>query len=84
MDTPLSTVEERISNEMHLIWAELHKADEFKNTPIEEAFEFRYHALPHMKHQKEQFVAGVEDMREWYVSVVLEYIYFHLFNFYNY
>ena len=68
METPLSTVSDRITNEMELIWKELHKPDEFKDISLESAFEFRFHDLPHLKHQKELWNSSVEDMREWFTN----------------
>ncbi len=50
------------------IWEELRKPDEFKDARMEDFFEFRFAALPHLKLMKKDFEVEVTKLRDRFID----------------
>lgn len=71
-DTPFDSLKEKLLVEIHKIWSEIRKPDQYLQSPIADFFEFEFCALPHMKLQKELFQREVDSLRERFINPVRE------------
>lgn len=63
-----SILTEKLTVEMGKIWEELRKPDELAAMKMLDLFDFRFCFLPHMKLQKDEFKAGVDELRTKFVD----------------
>ena len=67
-ETPLAQLQTKLRGEVDRIWSEIQKPDKYRSVAVGELFVFHFAALPHMKLQKAQFSAGVDQLRDRFLS----------------
>jgi len=86
--TPLENLADTLRADLNKIWGDLSKPKGLENSSIDNFFDFKFAALPHKIFQLDKFVAGVNNLRTWYLVFfdcfcgVLFFFSFSFFSFY--
>eukprot|EP00127_Corallochytrium_limacisporum_P004079 Clim_evm24s157 gene=Clim_evmTU24s157 len=66
--TPLERLTETLREDMHKIWGELNKPEEYKSSSLTDYFDLEFVGLPHLELQKEEFDKAVKGLSERFSS----------------
>ena len=64
----MASLTAKLRQETERIWAEVQKPEQYRTAQVDSLFVFHFFALPHLKLQKEQFAAGVQELRSMFLS----------------
>jgi hypothetical protein len=64
--TPFSRLQTKLIDGIRRVWDDMRKPDKFKDTKIEDLFDFEFCPLPDKRHKPNEFIAAVGRLRARY------------------